>query len=503
MNWAERHADRPHARLDGGDLDCGTGLLLAVRRYLAPLPRGQLLEVVTSAASAADDLPAWCRLTGNVLVSAVRSEGQLSFLMCKGALPGRSGRRLPKPPAVNGQVIHGPVPAPAPAPPLPPLAVLAPGSWPRPRWLVRALYEYLDGIIAEAEFHAIADDAVRLAVAAQLRAGADAVTDGEQRRDHTHVGIACRLDNCQAVPVTDLLPYTIDPVAFEADVTALGVDATRVRQPVTLAALKRVRPLAAHEYDFLRRITSRPAAVHLPGPYLLTRLLSLEFTTGLESPPRETLADEVVSVLRDELAHLLAAGAALVQFDEPGLADVAAHRPRVDRSFPGAGQVPWRDTDEELTFAGALVNRVVTGLPRERVALCLGPSLRDGRESGGDYVGLVPVLKTLQVGTLVFAMNDARPGTMAGLRALPESYRVGVGVVRVGATATVASAFARAEEAIAHFGPERVQLTTDAGFAPYAHGTMTPAEAETKLSVVAQAARLLRKRYAVGEGVVG
>ena len=49
---------------------------------------------------------------------------------------------------------------------------------------------------------------------------------------------------------------------------------------------------------------------------------------GLESPPRETLAGEVVGVLRDELAHLLAGGAALVQFDEPGLADVAARRPQ-------------------------------------------------------------------------------------------------------------------------------------------------------------------------------
>jgi 5-methyltetrahydropteroyltriglutamate--homocysteine methyltransferase len=503
MNWAERHADRPHARLDGGDLDCGSGLLLAVRRHLASLPRGHLLEVVTSAETAADDLPAWCRLTGNALVSCVRSEGRLSFLMCKGALPGRSGRRLPKPPAVNGEVIHGPVPSPAPAPPLPPLAVVAPGSWPRPRWLVRALHEHLDGITSEAEFQAAADDAVRLAVAAQIRAGADAVTDGEQRRDHTHAAVACRLDNCQGVPVADLLPYAADPAAFEAAVAALGVDATRVRQPVTLAALKRSRPLAAHEYDFLRKIAPRPATVHLPGPYLLTRLLSLEFTTGLESPPRETLADEVVGVLRDELAHLLAAGAALVQFDEPGLADVAARRPQADRSFPGAGLAPWRDTDEELTVAGSLVNRVVTGLPRERVAVRLDAPARDAREPGGDYVGLVPLLRTLQVGTIVFAMTDARAGTMAGLRALPESFRIGVGVVRADAAGTVASAFARADEAIAHFGPERVLLTPDAGFAPHAHGPLTPAEAEAKLSVVAQAARLLCKRYAVGEGVRG
>ncbi|MFO0809986.1 MAG: sulfurtransferase TusA family protein [Gemmataceae bacterium] len=497
MIWSDRHADRPHARLDGGDLDCGTGLLLAIRRHLDNLPRGHLLEVVTTAASAEEDLPAWCRLTGNALVSCVRRDGEFSFLMCKGALTGRSGRRLPKPPSVNGSTPHGPVPAPLPAPPLPPLAVLAPGSWPRPRWLLRALYDHLDGHTTEAEFHEIADDAVRLAVAAQLRAGADVVTDGEQRRDHTFTGVACRIDNCQAVPVADLLPYAANAEAFEAELAALGVDPARVRQPVTLSALKRVQPLATHECDYLRKITPRPMTVHLPGPYLLTRLLSLEFATGLESPPREDLSDEVVTVLREELAHLLAAGTALVQFDEPGLADVAARRPHADRSFPGAGLAPWRDTDGELTFVGSLLNRVVAGMPRERVAVRLGPPARDDRGPGGDYVGMVPLLRTIQVGTFFFQMSDVRPGAMAGLRALPDCYRIGVGVVRADSAESVAAAFARAEEAIAHFGLERVLLAPDAGFAPHAHGSLTTATAESKLAVVSQAARLLRKRYGV------
>ena len=58
---------------------------------------------------------------------------------------------------------------------------------------------------------ATADDAVRLAVAAQVRAGVDVVTDGEQRRDSYASFVGGRLDNCQLVPLTDLLPLVDDP----------------------------------------------------------------------------------------------------------------------------------------------------------------------------------------------------------------------------------------------------------------------------------------------------
>ncbi|MCR3901206.1 hypothetical protein NUJ60_28170, partial [Klebsiella variicola] len=57
------------------------------------------------------------------------------------------------------------------------------GSWPRPRWLLQSLHERTEGRLDEASFQASADDAVELAVAAQLRAHVDVLTDGEQRRD--------------------------------------------------------------------------------------------------------------------------------------------------------------------------------------------------------------------------------------------------------------------------------------------------------------------------------
>ena len=60
----------PDAMCDGGDLDCGSGLLLIIRNAMSPLAPGGVLEVRSRETSVKEDLPAWCRLTGHALVSA-------------------------------------------------------------------------------------------------------------------------------------------------------------------------------------------------------------------------------------------------------------------------------------------------------------------------------------------------------------------------------------------------------------------------------------------------
>ncbi len=61
----------PDAVCDGGDLDCGSGLLLIIRNAMAPLPEGGILEVRSREISVKEDLPAWCRMVGHTLVAAV------------------------------------------------------------------------------------------------------------------------------------------------------------------------------------------------------------------------------------------------------------------------------------------------------------------------------------------------------------------------------------------------------------------------------------------------
>src|SRR4051812_4413304 len=90
MQPVERHPFVADVSFDGGDLDCGNGLLLLIRQHMDPMTRGQLLEFRSIEISVDEDFPAWCRMTGNELVSFVRHGKERSFLVCKGALAERA-----------------------------------------------------------------------------------------------------------------------------------------------------------------------------------------------------------------------------------------------------------------------------------------------------------------------------------------------------------------------------------------------------------------------------
>src|SRR5262249_47340108 len=104
MDAVDRHPFEPDVSFDGGDLDCGNGLLLLIRQHIDPMARGQLLEFRSTEISVEEDFPAWCRLTGNELVSLVRRGRERSFLVCKGTLAERAPRqRAAPPPAVTSR----------------------------------------------------------------------------------------------------------------------------------------------------------------------------------------------------------------------------------------------------------------------------------------------------------------------------------------------------------------------------------------------------------------
>ena len=78
---------RPDAVCDGGDLDCGSGLLLIIREAMAPLPPGGLLEVRSRESSVKEDLPAWCRLVGHTLVAMQPGEGAYTHYFVRKHIP--------------------------------------------------------------------------------------------------------------------------------------------------------------------------------------------------------------------------------------------------------------------------------------------------------------------------------------------------------------------------------------------------------------------------------
>ncbi|HXJ79226.1 MAG TPA: 5-methyltetrahydropteroyltriglutamate--homocysteine methyltransferase [Candidatus Methylomirabilis sp.] len=503
MEPVERHLFEADRSFDGGDLDCGNGLLLLIRQHIDPLERGQLLEFRSTESSVEEDFPAWCRLTGNELVSLVRRGKERSFLVCKGTLGERRASRprvtWSAPPDAKILVVTVPatLPPPAPAASIPPLAVMGVGSWPRPRWMLQAIHDRIEGRLGEAEFDATGDDATRLAVAAQLRAGVDVLTDGEQRRDNYASFVGSRLDNCQLIPLTDLLPLVDDPATFEAEMRSLDVPASEVRHPAVFGALGRSRPLAVHELRFVQSLVDKPVKVALPGPYLLTRIMWMECISDRAYRSREHLAEDIVRVLREEIHFLLAAGAALVQLDEPVLSEVVFTGAKNTRTFMCGALSEKGDALHELRFARDLVNRAVAGLPRERLAvhLCRGNWTRDERAAlAGDYRPLLPLLQALDVGTYFLELATPRAGEIEVLADLPRDRRVGLGVVnqKDDRVESVDEIRRRAERAMTIFGPERVLLTPDCGFATFADSPVASAQvAEAKLRAIADAAAAL------------
>jgi len=74
----------PDATCDGGDLDCGSGLLLIIRNSMSPLAPGGVLEVRSRESSVREDLPAWCRMVGHDLLSTRAGEaGSTSYFIRK------------------------------------------------------------------------------------------------------------------------------------------------------------------------------------------------------------------------------------------------------------------------------------------------------------------------------------------------------------------------------------------------------------------------------------
>ena len=352
---------------------------------------------------------------------------------------------------------------------------------------------------ADDEFQATAEDATRLAVDAQLRAGVDILTDGEQRRDNYASFVGGRLDNCQLIPLTDLLPLVDDPEKFEKEMQSLDVPASEVRHPAVFGPLGRSRPLAVHELEFVASLTDRAVKVALPGPYLLTRTMWMECISDRAYRSREHLAEDIVRVLREELHFLLAAGVALVQLDEPVLSEVVFTGAKNTRSFMCGALSEKGDAAHELAFARTLIDQVVHGLPPERLAMhiCRGNWTRDERAAlAGDYRPLLPLLQEVKVGTLLLELATPRAGELDVLKDLPADRRIGVGVVnqKHDRVETVEEIVARARAAVDLFGPERVLLTPDCGFATFADSPVASARvAEEKLRAIAQAAEILRR----------
>lgn len=548
---------------DGGDLDCGNGLLLLIRKHLDPLDEGQLLEIRSTETSVEEDLPAWCRLTSNDLVSWTKSGKQRSYLVCRGKFVKAHADEK----SLNNMKAHLPVgtqpeekradkskseeeradisvadekkraapstqklgdstdgaranenaafdlqyqstdSSPSNSPTMKLVSafdVIGVGSWPRPSWLMPYLHKFLEHKISEHEFIAVANDAVKLAVQAQESAGVNFVSDGECKRDNYASFVGHKLEGCQLIPLTDLLPLVDDPEKFQHEMQSLDVPAEKVRHPAVLGRLSRKSNIAVDELRYLSSISRSPLKVALPGPYLLTRLMWMDCITDKVYETREELSESIVKILREEIADLLAHGASLVQLDEPVLTEVVFTGPKNTRSFMCGALSERGASSEELEFAANLINAVLNGFPKERLAMhvCRGNWTPDeSRALSGDYTALLPLFNQLNLGRLILEFCTPRAGDLHVLENLREDINIGLGVINPKAhvVESVDEIVRRVEELASFIDIKRISLNPDCGFATFADSPVNSSEiAQRKLQAAVAAAKVLKQKNKLG-----
>ncbi|MBA3970507.1 MAG: vitamin-B12 independent methionine synthase, partial [Gemmatimonadetes bacterium] len=254
---------------------------------------------------------------------------------------------------------------------LPLFPVTTVGSWPRSPEVLSAQRQRQRGAISAEEFERVADNAVLEVLRQQEDTGVDIVTDGEQRRDNFYSFVAEKLDGVHLMTLAEMLDIVEDKAGFERILQTLDVPAFSIKNPTCVGKIERREPLALDEYLFLRRHTDRPIKVPLPGPYLLTRAMWVKEATRAVYPTKEELAEDVVSILREEIRELRDAGADFIQFDEPVLTELVFTQGQT-RTFMCAALAARNDPAEELEFAVDLINRVMDGADQENNGTRLG-----------------------------------------------------------------------------------------------------------------------------------
>jgi len=385
---------------------------------------------------------------------------------------------------------------------LPLFPVTVVGSWPRPEWLLDALRRRQAQEISFAEFQEVADRAVLEALRYQEEAGVDMVSDGEQRRDNFYSFVTEKLDGVRLMTLAEMLDYVEDKAYFDQLLRQLDAPSYSIRNPTVTERIRPRLSLALDEFEFLRRHTRKPIKVTLPGPYLLTRSMWVKGISDKVYPAADDLANDLVSILRDEVIRLRDAGAAFVQLDEPILTEVAFRPPMSVRTFMCAAiAVSEGDPQQELLKATQLVNQVVGGIDGVRlgVHVCRGNwSRKEEVLLTGDYEPLLPYLVAMRVQQWVLEFSTPRAGEMDALGAYSRAKEIGLGVVNprsdvVESPETIAR---RIREALGYFDPGQIFLNPDCGFGTFAERPAnTPEIASRKLKAICEAAAALRKEY--------
>ena len=188
---------------------------------------------------------------------------------------------------------------------------------------------------------------------AQEDAGVDIVTDGEQRRDNFYSFLCERSTACELMTLAELLDHVEDKAAFENLLRALDVPAFAIKNPTVVGKLARARGRwCSTTTGSCARTRDAPIKVTLPGPVPAVPLDVGQEALGARLPDaRGARATTSSRILREELRELAAAGADVVQFDEPVLTELVFAGKSATRTFMCAALAAAASPESELELA--------------------------------------------------------------------------------------------------------------------------------------------------------
>ncbi len=164
------------------------------------------------------------------------------------------------------------------------------GQFP-PRTRAQELWRVASEFLAEAQ-----QDAVRLAVEDQVNAGLDIITDGEACRESYSNHFATALNGIDIDNPGQALDRSGEPVPV----------------PRITGAISRRHPVSVEEVKYLRTLTDRPIKFTVPGPFTMSQQAQNDW---YDSPAAAAM--DYAAAVREEIADLFAAGADVIQLDEP------------------------------------------------------------------------------------------------------------------------------------------------------------------------------------------
>jgi len=306
------------------------------------------------------------------------------------------------------------------------------GSYPQPDWLIDReklnrgvprvrtpeLWRIPNQWLEQAQ-----DDATIVAIREQERAGLDIITDGEIRRESYSNRFATALGG-------------VDPTAEgKLDIINAGVART-LSVPLVSGPIVRTRQVEVRDTTFLRSHTNLTVKITLPGPFTMSEQAETTYYSD-----RKSLAMDMAAAVNDEVKDLFAAGADIVQLDEPWM-----------QRFP----------ERARQYGVQVANRALEKVKgTTAIHMCFG------------YAAVVPEKSTRysflseleQCVVDQISIEAAQPRLdLSVLRALP-SKEVMIGVLDLNdpKIETPEAVAARVEAALQHVSAERLMIAPDCG----------------------------------------